>query len=211
MRNLQHFIWDFDGTLFDTYPGIIGVLQKALGQFGHSCEPAEAMKLMLETIPITRDFYADKYGIDKDALKDAYMHYHKAFVEGLESVPMAATREVLEAICASGRHNYIFTHRKHDETMDFLRKYDLTHYFRDIICPEHPNFAWKPAPDAVDYLMKTYDMDPAQTAMIGDRERDLGSGRNAGIKTVHLICPLAPETLECDYRLNDLGDMLKML
>ena len=211
MRNLEHFIWDFDGTLFDTYPGIIGVLQKALGEFGHSCEPAEAMKLMLETIPATRDFYAKKYNIDPEALREAYMRYHKEFVDGLESQPMAAAREVLAKICDSGRHNYIFTHRKHHETMLFLEKYDLTHFFRDIICPEHPSFAWKPAPDAVEFLMKTYDMDPQRTAMIGDRERDLGSGRNAGIKSVHLMCPMAPETLECDYRLTDLADMLTML
>ena len=32
MRNIQHFIWDFDGTLFDTYPVIIGDLRKALGK-----------------------------------------------------------------------------------------------------------------------------------------------------------------------------------
>ena len=211
MRALQHFIWDFDGTLFDTYPGIIGVLQKALGEFGHSCKPAEAMMQMLQTIPTTLHFYAEKCGIDPDALKEAYMRHHKDFVDGLESAPMAAAREVLAKICGSGRYNYIFTHRKYDETMRFLTKYDLTDYFRDIICPEHPCFAWKPAPDVVEYLMKTYQMDPRQTAMIGDRERDLGSGRAAGVKTVHLICPLAPETLECDYRLSDLGDMLTML
>jgi len=30
MRDVEHFFWDFDGTLFDTYPVIIENLQLAL-------------------------------------------------------------------------------------------------------------------------------------------------------------------------------------
>lgn len=211
MRNIRHFIWDLDGTLLDTYPGMINNLQLALNDFGYSCDTVEAMELMLQTVPVARNFYADKYGIDREALHEAYLRHHKEFVAQLRSLPMDGAREVLAQICASGRHNYIFTHRKQHETEAFLEKYDLTGYFRDMVCPEHPNFAWKPAPDAVDYLMAKYQMDPAQTVMVGDRERDLESGYNAGIKTVHLLCPLVPETLKCDYRLNKLSDMLSLL
>ena len=33
MHRLVHFIWDFDGTLFDTYPVIIEDLRGALAVF----------------------------------------------------------------------------------------------------------------------------------------------------------------------------------
>jgi len=35
VRCVKHFIWDFDGTLFDTYPIIIAQMQAVLGDFVH--------------------------------------------------------------------------------------------------------------------------------------------------------------------------------
>ena len=43
MQNIRHFIWDFDGTLFDTYPLIIQKLCLALQKYGHDCDPIEAI------------------------------------------------------------------------------------------------------------------------------------------------------------------------
>jgi phosphoglycolate phosphatase-like HAD superfamily hydrolase len=48
-------------------------------------------------------------------------------------------------------------------------------------------------------------------AMVGDRDCDLGSARNAGIKTAHLVCAAVPENLNCDWRLVDFKQMLEML
>ena len=210
-RRLKHFIWDFDGTLFDTYPVIIRNLRDALARFGHDCDPVEAMGLMLDTIPTARNFYADKYGIDREELKNAYEEFHRQANADMEAQPMAGVREVLQRIRENGGHNYIFTHRKLWETEAYLKKYGLLEQFRDLIGPESPCFAVKPAPDAVLYLVKTYGMDPAETVMVGDRECDLGSGRNAGIQALHLVCKEVPEDLVCNWRLEDFGTMLKML
>lgn len=211
MKEIRHFIWDFDGTLFDTYPVIIRDLRLALGEFGRDCNPVEAMKLMLDSIRAALNHYAQVFGIPREALNDVYMRYHSASGESLDSLPIAGARDVLERIRATGRHSYIFTHRERTVTARFLEKYGLEGYFRDIIGPDSPHFAVKPAPDAVVYLMEKYGMSPAETVMVGDRECDLGSGRNAGIKTAHLICPLVPETLSCDWRLEDFSHMRTLL
>ena len=44
-------------------------------------------------------------------------------------------------------------------------------------------FPMKPAPDAIRYLLDEFQLDPAETIMIGDREIDILSGKNAGIHT----------------------------
>ena len=211
MENIRHFIWDFDGTLFDTYPVIIKNLRLALQEYGHDCDPKDAMGRMLDTIPAARNHYADLYGIDRQELADAYGRYHKQATALLSAQPIAGVREVLAQIRATDRHSYIFTHRKETETVAYLQKYGVDSYFRDIIGPEAPGFAWKPAPDAVLQLMKKYDMQPHETVMIGDRDCDLGSGRNAGIRSAHLVCAIAPETLDCDWRLTDFRQMLSMI
>lgn len=211
MKNIRHFIWDFDGTLFDTYPVIIENLNLALAEFGHSCDPVEAMGLMLRRIATAQRHYATAFGIDLQALVDGYEYHHRQANEQLRAEPMAGIREVLEAIRSSGRHSYIFSHRKPAETVLYLEKYGLSQYFRDIIGPGSEGFAEKPAPDAVLYLMRKYGMTPEQTLMVGDRDCDLGSARNAGIKTAHLVCPVVPEDLNCDWRLTGFEQMREML
>ena len=72
MENIRHFIWDFDGTLFDTYPMIVGNLRKALNEFGYDCDFTEAMGLMLVNIDNAIRYYAGQFAIDREALLDVY-------------------------------------------------------------------------------------------------------------------------------------------
>lgn len=211
MKNIQHFIWDFDGTLFDTYPVIIENLNLALGEFGHSCDPVEAMGLMLTRIDTAQRYYAAQCGIDLQDLVERYEHYHRRANEQLRAEPMDGVLRVLATIRASGRHSYIFSHRKPEETVLYLEKYGLSSYFRDIIGPGSVGFAEKPAPDAVLYLMDKYGMAAGEAVMVGDRECDLGSARNAGIQTAHLVCAAVPEHLNCTWRFESFGQMLEML
>ena len=211
MKQIRHFIWDFDGTLFDTYPVIIENLNLALDRYGHSCDPVEAMGLMLTRIATAQRHYAAKFGIDLAALVEDYERHHQTANAQLRAEPMAGIREVLEAIQASGRNNYIFSHRKPEETALYLEKYGLSDYFRDVIGPGSAGFAEKPAPDSVLYLMEKYGMSAGETVMVGDRECDLGSGRNAGIRTAHLVCAAVPEMLQCDWRFESFTVMREML
>ena len=211
MEHIKHFIWDLDGTLLDTYPVIIGDLRSALQEFGYDCEYAEAMGLMLEHIPVARDHYADRYGIDREALKEAYNRHHEASFGAMAAKPFPGIREVLAKICETGRYNYVFTHRKDYESVQYLKKYGLDGYFREILGHGSAYFAPKPSPDAVLHLMEKYKMTTGDSVMVGDRECDLGSGRNAGIGAVHFVCAVAPETLKCDWRLTDWQQMLELL
>ncbi len=211
MQHIRHFIWDFDGTLFDTYPVIIRNLRAALAQFGCDCDPVDCMRRMLVSIPVARDHYADAFGLDRAALAEAYEGFHRQANAELAAPPMDGAREVLQRIRDTGGSSYIFTHRKVWETRLYLEKHGLDGFFADILGPESEGFAAKPAPDAVLHLMQRHGMHPDDTVMIGDRDCDLGSGRNAGVGAVHLLCAVAPEELVCGWRLNALTDMLPLL
>ena len=211
MRSIRHFIWDFDGTLFDTYPVIIENLNSALGEFGGSCDPVDTMKMMLQNIPTAQRFYAEKYDIPLQVLVDAYERYHQIANREMVARPMEGIVQVLAKIRDTGRHNYIFTHRKDSETRQYLEKYGLTEYFREVMGPQSQGFAWKPAPDAVLHLMEKYGMTEENAVMVGDRDCDLGSARNAHIRTAHLVCSAVPEELDCHWKLLNFGQMLEML
>ena len=211
MSHIRHFIWDFDGTLFDSYPIIIATLRAALQEYGHDCDPVEAMRLMLQNIGVAQHYYADKFGIVYEDLIETYYSHHNRLNPQLAAEPMADVEKVLKKICESGRKNYIFTHRKCSTTAQYLEKYGLSQYFTEIVGPEAPNFAYKPSPDSLMYLMDKYGMTAEDAVMVGDRDCDLGSARNAGMGTVHFVCAAVPETLSCDFRFESYQEMLLML
>ena len=211
MHHIKHFIWDFDGTLFDSYPIIISTLRAALQEYGHDCDPVEAMRLMLQNIGVAQHYYADKFGIVYEDLIETYYSHHNRLNPQLAAEPMADVEKVLKKICESGRKNYIFTHRKCSTTAQYLEKYGLSQYFTEIVGPEAPSFAYKPSPDSLLYLMDKYGMTAEDAVMVGDRDCDLGSARNAGMGTVHFVCAAVPETLSCDFRFESYQEMLLML
>ncbi|PSL29249.1 D-glycero-alpha-D-manno-heptose-1,7-bisphosphate 7-phosphatase [Dyadobacter jiangsuensis] len=64
--------------------------------------------------------------------------------------------------------------------------------------PYHPSYSGnslsrKPGSLLIEKAMAKYDIDPAQSWMIGDRDRDMEAGKNVGLKTVHII-PNAEES-----------------
>jgi len=211
MSQVKHFIWDMDGTLFDTYPAIIADLRSALAEYGQDCDPVEAMGLMLVNASNAMRFYGKKFGIDAEKLLGTYHKHHDRTISGFTAKPMAGAEEALKQIQQSGRFNYIFTHRKDWEAVEYLKKYGLEGYFRDIVGQDSPYFAWKPAPDAVLYLMEKYGMTKEDSVMVGDRDCDLASGRNAGIRAVHYVCKAVPEELVCDWRIESFRQMQEML
>lgn len=211
MANLRHFFWDFDGTLFDTYPLVIKDLRLSLQEYGFDCDSTDAMRRMLDAIRTTRNYYADCFGIDREALHASYNSHRRIEFQNLAAKPFPGVEAVLKQICAMNGQNYIFTHSKAENILAYLKKYGLDGYFTDVLGEESPGFVSKPAPDSLIYLMDKYGIDPVQAVMIGDRERDLGSGRAAGMRIVHYVCAEIPEDLSCDWRFESFSEMLALL
>ncbi len=56
----------------------------------------------------------------------------------------------------------------------------LFDYFTDFITSQH-GFERKPSPNAINYLVDMYGMSHNEAIMIGDRDLDILSAKNAGI------------------------------
>lgn len=207
MKNIKHFIWDFDGTIMDTYPGIVRCFKKALGDFGYEASDGELMQKLAVNIQYTLEYYAELYKIPE--LADHFTKYREAAVgEPTNIIPNV--EKVLARVREIGGANYIFTNR--GETIyAFLERLGLLGEFREIVTSASPEFKIKPAPDSILYLMKKYGGTTEDTVMIGDRMCDLESGYSAGCKTIFLVTPLAPIYPKCDWCINSFEEMLELL
>lgn len=207
MKQLKHFIWDFDGTLADSYPNLVRYMSLALSDCGIDAKPVEIMEKMLENIPYTIQYYTEKYDIPQ--LSERYNH-HYTLGKNDDIAVFEGVTEVLEQIRQLGGNNYIFTNR--GVTLDaLLDKMELRSYFTEIIKSGDPEFEYKPSPRPIFYLMDKYGGTPENTAMVGDRKCDLESGYQAGCKTIHLLTPSVPQYPPCDWRIANYQEMLDAL
>ena len=208
LKDMRLFIWDFDGTLMDTYPVTFAAyLRLALADFGHSAPEDEIMEKMLVNTGHAVSYYTELFGLPQ--LRERYkFHGSKGPVAMPAALPQV--KEVLQRIRQLGGINCIYTHRD-DGTFPMLEHGHLTGEFQEIITSVHESFATKPAPDVVLYLMGKYGVAPEETVIVGDRACDLESGQNAGCRTLHLLTPAAPQYPPCDWRIENFGQMLELL
>ncbi len=174
------FFWDFDGTLFDTYPRLTRALLRGMADHGLAAPPEEAEALMKIKLLHACETYAAKSGgrVTAQDLLDGYRRHSED--EGPESMrPYPGAAEVLREIRRRGGRNYIFTHRG-QTCLPALEREGMADLFCDLVTSEM-GFPAKPAPDGLLYLIRKHALDPGACVMIGDRDLDLESGLNAGI------------------------------
>ncbi|MCD2255800.1 HAD-IA family hydrolase [Agrilactobacillus fermenti] len=179
---LDNFIWDFDGTLFDTYGPILQSFQQALSDFGLHFDKNELYKLIKkESIGFAIDHFHQVYGVDNNALNK---HYHKIEFERQSAPkPFEDTVAVIKSVVNANKQNFLYTHRD-NHVFDFLENYDLKNKFVGCVTSDG-DFPRKPDPSALNYLIQTYNLEPTRTAMIGDRAIDVVAGKNANIHTIY--------------------------
>jgi len=170
-----HYIWDFDGTICDSYHHGAQAFLEALRRDGRKdLPPLEEVFLWLQ---IRWDTTKEHYGMSDEAYA-MYWQLETDFSTAPTPTLLPHIRETLEAIVAQGGKNYLYTLRDH-VAVEFLQQEGLYPLFTE--CVTHENgFPPKPSPDAVRYLMEKYQLDPAQTIMIGDRDIDGQCGILAG-------------------------------
>ena len=170
------FIWDFDGTLFDTYPHINRALGEILEGFGVKADPEESMALLKNSIGAAVRHYMETY-----QLPDFWEHFDA--LEGrytlAKSKPFPEILAVCREITRRGGRNFLYTHRDHI-ALEVLESRGPLSLFAGWVTKED-NFPSKPAPDALQAMMKRWNIPKETAVMIGDRPIDALAGRNAGI------------------------------
>ncbi|QTM98219.1 HAD-IA family hydrolase [Sediminibacillus dalangtanensis] len=177
----KHIIWDFDGTLFDTYPVMAKIFQELLQERGRE-EPVEnIVKQLKVSMSAALNYYEKKYQIDEE-FKASYQARRRE-VEADSSKPFAGITEVCKYIHSTDRKNYLYTHRG-ESSIRLLEKFGLDGYFSDFITSQN-GFERKPSPAAIRHLIKKHGIVPTEAIMIGDRDLDLIAAKNAGISACY--------------------------
>lgn len=72
LGGFRHFLWDFDGTLMDTYPMITECVRLACLEHGIHEAPETLLSLLKVELPYCLRTLQQRYGVDAAALQAAY-------------------------------------------------------------------------------------------------------------------------------------------
>ena len=177
MLKYDHFIFDFDGTLSDSYASFVKAAMMISEKYGVPAEEAQVYHLLKK--------YSTVYLFDTlpfgDVRDTAYAEFGKLSKELLarEAEMIEGTVELLEYIAQNGGKSYVYSH-----SGDIVRKnaerWGIDRYFTDYMLGGK-NYPRKPAPDALLALVRRNGLDLSRSVMIGDRDVDVLAGSNAGM------------------------------
>lgn len=189
------FIWDFDGTLVDSYDAIMEVLNLLYSEQNWPFDGPVISHQILETsIGQLLDQQAQVYGLDTRLLKARFMAEQEARDDQITLMPYA--EEVLSQTVERGVCHFIYTH-KGETTGAVLERLGIASYFTQVVTAAD-GFARKPDPEAVNYLIDQYDLDRAKTYYIGDRPLDRDCALAAGITSINLALPDSPGNIKIE-------------
>lgn len=177
----MNILWDFDGTLFDTYPAYTSILHKTLGETYDKQEIYNKLK-------VSYSHALDFYRVSSEQEEEIKRLRKKLAPKDMK--PFTGVEEILKF----ATKNVIVTHKHRDGVLAILNHYGWDKYFVEIITIDD-GFPRKPNSIAYSHLHNKYRIDLA----IGDRELDLLPAKEIGIST----CIFQNHTDIADYRLDD--------
>lgn len=174
----DNIIWDFDGTLFDTYPPMCRDLQSVMAALGVLLPLEDLLAHFTRSRGAVLDYCAAQAGVDAAEVDRVYRDYVAKNGQP-RALPFPHAEEFLRRFQAAGGRNFIFTHRS-GSVHQYLAGAGLTEYFQDVVSAT-TRFARKPDPAGNLYLLSAHGLDPSRTVAVGDRELDMLAAKNAGI------------------------------
>jgi HAD superfamily hydrolase (TIGR01549 family) len=178
----QSIIWDFDGTIYDTYPRIVDSFDQVInGKYHFSYSLFELRSMIFVDTKYCAKMIAEKHNMSQESLLREVRAYYDLESRINESV-FESAKDYIQSTLDSVRH-YLVTHRDKQSTLEKLSKASLNRSFETIITKDD-GFPEKPNPESFISIIRKSGIPQELFYCIGDRDLDIEAGNNAGIKAI---------------------------
>ncbi|MBQ8849481.1 MAG: HAD-IA family hydrolase [Clostridia bacterium] len=203
MLKYEHFIFDFDGTLSDSYPAFVKAARIVADKYGAEITD-EKIYYLLKKYSTVRLFDELELGQFRDG---AYEEFKKLYDEILrsEATAMEGTEALLQIIAENGGKSYVYSHSG-DVVLHNSKRWGIDKYFTDYMLGDK-SYPRKPAPDALLTLINRHGLDAGKCVMIGDRDIDILAGKNAGLEGILIDDEGYYPELETECRVSELKEI----
>ncbi len=209
---INQLFWDFDGTLFDTYPLMVAAFKQTLLEMEIDDVEIDEHDIYLtmrqHDVGTAVRKYAAFYHIDEATLRQLNRQHQTHLVT--QAKPFKGLEAVFTLVNQLSGANYLLTHRD-DQAKQLLESFNLLQYFTDFVTSVQ-KFPRKPNPDSINWLIEKHHVDRKKAIMIGDRKLDVQAGNNANIASC-LFDPdgIITETGSPDIRITEIEELVPWL
>ena len=190
----KYILFDLDGTLTDSYEGIIHALVYSLNKLGIEPKP----DFFREVIgPPLHHTYMDIYGMSaeqSDTATAIFREYYEAKGK-FENTPYEGILEVLQTLYAHDKKLMIATAKPEHMAVQIADHFGLSPYLCFIagVTNDQLQHADDPAyrsnkKEVIEYILKSNDIkDPENAVMVGDRAYDMLAAKSLGLQTIGVL------------------------
>jgi len=184
-RSIRALVFDLDGTLLDTAPDFVVVVNRLRAEYDRPALPAETIRrsvsngaraLVCLAFDITPT-HTDYEPLRKRLLEiySEHLAVHTRLFPGLQAL--------LEQLDEWNMPWGIATNKPATYALPLLERLNLQPAPQSIICPDHVSER-KPHPESLYLAAKHLGCEPEQILYLGDHQRDIECGQRAGALTL---------------------------
>lgn len=187
MKQFNNILFDLDGTLTDSAPGILNAVEYALRHYGIA-EPDRALLRRFIGPPLY-DSFSRFYGFDRETALEAvevYREYYNA--AGIfENSVYPGVPEMLCQLKASGKNLLVATSKPEVMALQILEHFDLAAHF-SVIAGATLDSSRSAKADVLTYALDRAGItDRAGVLMVGDREYDVFGAKALGLNCLGVL------------------------
>ncbi|MCU1526951.1 MAG: haloacid dehalogenase [Frondihabitans sp.] len=179
-------LFDLDGTIADSAPGITATLAFTLEELGLPVPPPA--ELLTWVGPPLAESFTIKIGLEGAALKDAMRLYRRHYlaVGALDSRPFPGIEGLLRRVHAAGIPTSLATSKPEGPALVMLDHFGLTKYL-DVITGASEDEVRSAKADVVEEALARLTargVDVSRPVLVGDRSHDVEGAAAHGVPTI---------------------------
>ena len=177
-------LFDLDGTLAESGPGIVASVRHAAATLGHTIDPAEDLSWVIgPPLETFMQRVLERFGDTR--LSEAMQGYRAYYgtVGLFDSRVYPGIEAALDAFRADGWQMFVATSKRSDVARRLLERFGLADRFRAVYGSDDAG-ALAHKPELIRHILHREALAPAGTVMIGDRCYDIDGARANGVKGI---------------------------
>ena len=182
----RYLLFDLDGTLTESGPGIMNAARFALDHYGITGVGEDELRRFIG--PPLKDSFMRFYGFDEEKAVEAIVWFRKYYNSRgwCENSPYPGVPEMLKVLKDNGFTLIVATSKIESQAVRICGHFGLDCYLDGIVGSDDAARSKKDA--VIRYVLEKFGVDDLSEAlMIGDREHDIFGAKAAGLKSMGVL------------------------